>query len=86
MLRTRGIYLQKSDSKVINMQENLFCLDERYYLVTGAAGLLGRQHCEAILSAKGIPIAIDLNKDSLIQKSSSYCNIFIFPISTFYKG
>tara|TARA_B100000401_G_C52727230_1_gene681652 strand:+ start:182 stop:1006 length:825 start_codon:yes stop_codon:yes gene_type:complete len=48
------------------MQDNLFCLDNRYYIVTGAAGLLGRQHCEAILSAQGIPIAIDLNQERLI--------------------
>ena len=49
------------------MKDNLFCLDKRYYIVTGAAGLLGRQHCEAILSAQGIPIAIDLNQERLIN-------------------
>ena len=49
------------------MQDNFFCLDKRYYLVTGAAGLLGRQHCEAILSAQGIPVGIDLDQESLIN-------------------
>ena len=45
--------------------DNLFNLNKRYYLVTGAAGLLGREHCEAILSANGIPIALDLNIEGL---------------------
>ena len=49
------------------MKNNLFYLDKRFYIVTGAAGLLGRQHCEAILSAQGIPIAVDLNQDRLIE-------------------
>lgn len=64
------------------MQDNFFCLDKRYYLVTGAAGLLGRQHCEAILSAKGIPIAIDLNNDSLIKMRDELHQIYKreFPI------
>lgn len=64
------------------MQDNLFCLDNRYYLVTGAAGLLGRQHCEAILSAKGIPIAIDLNRDRLIHMREELSKIYKreFPI------
>ena len=64
------------------MQDNLFCLDKRYYLVTGAAGLLGRQHCEAILSAKGTPIAIDLNNNSLIQMRDELHQIYKreFPI------
>tara|TARA_Y100001933_G_scaffold265191_1_gene336718 strand:+ start:9526 stop:10368 length:843 start_codon:yes stop_codon:yes gene_type:complete len=51
----------------LKMNKNLFDLCKRYYLVTGAAGLLGRQHCEAILSANGIPVAIDLNEDGLVQ-------------------
>ena len=75
-------YIFKNPIKVNNMQDNLFCLNKRYYLVTGAAGLLGRQHCEAILSAKGIPIAIDLNNDSLIQMSDELHQIYKrdFPI------
>ena len=48
-------------------KNNLFLLSNRYYLVTGAAGLLGRQHCEAILSANGIPVAIDLDQNGLIN-------------------
>ena len=44
---------------------NLFDLKGRYFLVTGASGLLGREHCEAILSYNGIPIALDINLNTL---------------------
>ena len=47
------------------MIDNLFDLKKRYYLVTGAGGLLGREHCKAISSANGIPVAIDLEIDCL---------------------
>lgn len=44
---------------------NLFDLKGRYFLVTGASGLLGREHCEAILSHSGVPIALDINLNTL---------------------
>ena len=44
---------------------NLFDLKKRYFLVTGASGLLGREHCEAIITHNGIPVALDINKKSL---------------------
>ena len=64
------------------MKNNLFYLDKRFYIVTGAAGLLGRQHCEAILSAQGIPIAVDLNQDRLIEMRDELKEIYNidFPI------
>ena len=65
--------------KTIN---NLFDLRNRYYLVTGAAGLLGRQHCEAILSANGIPVAIDLDQNDLLKLKEELKGIYQkdFPI------
>jgi len=39
----------------------LFSLKDKVIVVTGAAGLLGRQHVEAIAMAGGIPILIDIN-------------------------
>ena len=49
----------------------LFDLKKRFFLVTGAAGLLGSQHCEAILAANGIPVAIDLDNKGLQRLKSS---------------
>ena len=40
---------------------NLFSLKEKVIIVTGASGLLGREHVNAILSAGGTPILLDLN-------------------------
>lgn len=41
---------------------NLFNLSGKVIVVTGACGLLGRSHCEAIASVGGIPIVLDLNQ------------------------
>jgi NAD(P)-dependent dehydrogenase (short-subunit alcohol dehydrogenase family) len=42
------------------MVNNLFDLTGRVALITGGAGLLGRQHAEAIAEAGGIPVIVDL--------------------------
>jgi NAD(P)-dependent dehydrogenase (short-subunit alcohol dehydrogenase family) len=44
-----------------------FNLINRHIIVTGAAGLLGREFCEAIAQNKGIPIMLDTNKNKLIS-------------------
>jgi len=64
----------------------LFGLKKRYFIVTGASGLLGREHCSAILEYSGIPVAIDINKKSLIElqkyfKKKYQVNIPIFNCS-----
>lgn len=43
------------------MNDNLFSLDGRVVVITGAAGLLGRQHAHAVAVAGGIPALLDLN-------------------------
>ena len=43
------------------MKENLFDLSGRVIVITGAAGLLGRQHVDSIASAGGTPILLDLS-------------------------
>lgn len=42
---------------------NIFSLKNKVIVVTGACGLLGRSHSEAIAKAGGIPIILDLNKE-----------------------
>ena len=41
---------------------NLFNLSGKVIVVTGACGLLGRSHCEAIASVGGIPVVLDLDQ------------------------
>ena len=47
------------------MIKDIFNLDKRVVVITGAAGLLGTHHAEAVAAFGGIPILIDLNKDKL---------------------
>lgn len=49
------------------MLENVFRLDEKIIVLTGAAGLLGRKHAEAIAYFGGTPILIDLNQEEVSQ-------------------
>jgi len=43
------------------MTENLFDLTGKVCVITGGAGLLGRQHAEAIVAFGGIPIILDID-------------------------
>ncbi len=52
------------------MKEN-FSLKNKVILVTGAAGLMGMQHCEAILRYDGIPVLLDKNMDLLDKAKKS---------------
>ena len=45
--------------------DSLFRLDGKVIVITGAAGLLGRKHAEAVLAFGGIPILLDLSLESV---------------------
>ena len=47
------------------MLENLFRLDNKIIVITGATGLLGRKHAEAISCFGGIPILLDLSQQEV---------------------
>ena len=49
--------------------DNMFNLNDKVIIVTGAAGLLGKNHVDAIAQYGGTPILIDINKDSVIKFS-----------------
>lgn len=44
---------------------NIFSLKDKVIVVTGASGLLGKMHVEAIASQGGIPVIVDINGDGL---------------------
>jgi NAD(P)-dependent dehydrogenase (short-subunit alcohol dehydrogenase family) len=43
------------------MIDKLFSLKDKVVVITGAAGLLGQQHVEAVASAGGIPVLLDVD-------------------------
>lgn len=47
--------------------ETLFRLDGKVIIVTGAAGLLGQKHAEAIADFGGTPVLLDLNEEAVQQ-------------------
>lgn len=47
------------------MLENLFRLNGKVIVITGASGLLGSKHAEAVACYGGIPILIDLNQEDV---------------------
>jgi NAD(P)-dependent dehydrogenase (short-subunit alcohol dehydrogenase family) len=44
---------------------NLFSLEGRVIVITGASGLLGQKHAEAVAAYGGNPILLDLSKDAV---------------------
>lgn len=48
-----------------NKPDSLFSLSQRTIVITGAAGLLGKRHIEAVATYGGIPILLDLDQSKL---------------------
>jgi len=51
------------------MNKNLFSLNKKVVIITGASGRLGRQHSEAVASFGGSPVLLDLDKEVLIEQT-----------------
>lgn len=51
------------------MMKNLFNLDNKIIVITGATGLLGEKYAEAIAAYGGVPILLDLEKEKLNKLS-----------------
>jgi NAD(P)-dependent dehydrogenase (short-subunit alcohol dehydrogenase family) len=47
--------------------EDIFRLDKKVIVITGAAGLLGRKHAEAIAAFGGTPVLLDIDHDETEQ-------------------
>ena len=49
------------------MRANIFSLNKKVIVITGAAGLLGRKHAEAIAEFGGIPILLDVESSAVVN-------------------
>jgi NAD(P)-dependent dehydrogenase (short-subunit alcohol dehydrogenase family) len=55
--------MNQKDSDVLKR----FDLTDRIAIITGGAGLLGVKHAEAIASAGGIPVLVDINRERILK-------------------
>lgn len=49
---------------------NLFRLDDQVIVITGAAGLMGRRHAEAVAAYGGIPVLLDLDQQQVDDQAA----------------
>ncbi len=63
------------------MSDALFSLNDRVIVITGAAGLLGRQHAEAVARAGGTPVLLDLRAQAVEQLAAELTARFGVPAS-----
>ncbi len=63
------------------MNDNLFSLNGRVIVITGAAGLLGRQHAEVVARAGGTPVLLDLHAQPVSQLAADLHDRFGVPAS-----
>jgi len=54
----------------------MFSLKGKIIIVTGASGLLGREHVKAILNAEGTPILLDLNQENIDNQVNELNQIY----------
>ncbi len=53
---------------MIKMDKDIFSLKNKIVLITGASGLLGFKHAEAVALFGGVPILLDLDKNLLLEQ------------------
>ena len=59
-----------------NKLENLFNLDGKIIVITGACGLLGQKHAEAIAAFGGTPVLLDLSQQDIDKLSIKIQNVY----------
>ncbi len=63
------------------MQQTIFSLADRVVVITGAAGLLGRRHADAVASAGGVPVLLDLRLAEVEQEAALLRKRYSVPAS-----
>lgn len=61
--------LKNNTSNTCNM-DDLFSLENKVIVITGAAGLLGRQHADIIARAGGIAVLLDINESVVMEQAA----------------
>jgi NAD(P)-dependent dehydrogenase (short-subunit alcohol dehydrogenase family) len=61
------------------VSESLFSLQGRVIVITGAAGLLGRQHAEVVARSGGTPVLLDLFVEPVKKLAESLTNRYGVP-------
>jgi len=64
---------------VTSKMENMFRLDGKVIVITGAAGLLGRRHAEAISAYGGTLILLDIHEAPVIQLAKELTDKYSVP-------
>ena len=64
------------------MTHQLFSLQGKVVIITGAAGLLGRQHAEAVASVGGVPVLLDINANAVQDLADNISTRFGFEASS----
>ena len=59
--------------------ENIFQLNEKVIVITGAAGFLGRRHAEAVAAFGGIPVLLDLDNTPVKELAEDLKNRYGTP-------
>ncbi len=64
-------FLTRTLLEIINkgeeLKKTLFSLENHIVVITGAAGMLGRQHADAVAGSGGVPILLDLHEQPVKQ-------------------
>jgi NAD(P)-dependent dehydrogenase (short-subunit alcohol dehydrogenase family) len=62
-----------------NSKASRFNLDGKVFVVTGGAGLLGRQHAMAIAELGGVPVVLDIDSESAQQVANEVEETYAVP-------
>lgn len=66
-----------------SLLESQFRIDGKVVVITGAAGLLGAKHAEAVAAFGGTPVLLDLNKQTVEEIASDLNKKYLVPAEGF---
>src|SRR5205085_10097198 len=70
-VRDRRLSYRRRRADARLLMKNLFDLSGRVAVITGGAGLLGGKHAEAIASAGGVPVLVDISSAAAQERAAA---------------